>query len=125
MFAADDGLLDFSELLHQAALAACGVIFVNDALLRCLIEGANCHKGGFLCSIRIRTGNGYAGAGNIRAGGSTIYTITDTAFLVLLIAFDCGLNVSQLKFLRATTLVSARVEGDALFQVAEKLYITH
>ena len=90
-------------MLHQAALAACGVVLVNDALLRSFVKRADSHKRSLLCSIRIRTGNGDAGAGNKSAGGASIYTIADTAFLVLLVAFDCRLNISQLNFLRTIT----------------------
>jgi hypothetical protein len=77
------------EVFHQTALAAGGVILVDNTLRNGLVERAN---GGGSGGLRFFGGTGcncFASCGDECASGSTIDAIRYTFLFVLFVAFDC------------------------------------
>lgn len=77
------------QLPHQAALAAGGIVFVNDALVRNQIELAN---GSFDFSdgfFLIAAVDSFARFFYLRAGTAAVNSVLYTALFILPIAFNC------------------------------------
>jgi hypothetical protein len=79
--------------LHQAALAAGGVVLVDDALFSSLVQAADgLEHGGLIGSASFDGGASFAHGG---AGTTTEFAVAQAAGFILVIAFDLRLNVSQ------------------------------
>ena len=87
------GALEGGEALHEAALAAGGVVAVNDALLRSPVEGADGGQGGGAQFL----GGGFARGADGRAGLGADDLVADALALVGADALDGGSSVSQRK----------------------------
>ena len=81
------------QRLHQAALAARGIILVNNALFSGLIQAADGLDNGSL--VGLAGFDSGAGITNSGAGSATESAVTQTALLVLTIALDLRLDISQ------------------------------
>jgi hypothetical protein len=84
------------EALHQAALAAGGIVFMDGAFFRSRIQGTDRQQsrlaGGFLIAVL----NGRTSFSYESAGAANKETIANTSLLILPVALDLGLNISQL-----------------------------
>jgi hypothetical protein len=81
-------------MLHQAALAAGGIVFMNDTLARSLIQRADGLQHSFFRFLR-RTGQRCTGLSDECAGFAAIYTIANADFFVLPVALDLRLDICQ------------------------------
>jgi hypothetical protein len=83
-------------VLHQAALAAGGIIFMDNTFFCCFIQSADGFAGSlnglFLRAIR----KGGAGFLYECTGATGVDTVAQTTFLVLLVSLDLGLDIRQL-----------------------------
>jgi hypothetical protein len=84
---------DGSQRLHQAALAACSIILVDNAFFRSLIKVTDRleHSG----LIGLAGIDGSAGCTYGDAGGATESAVAQTLLLVLTVALDLRFNISQ------------------------------
>src|SRR3972149_1627450 len=91
------GVLCFqrSKLFHEAALSAGGVVLVNYAFLRSFVEGADRLQGGSARLFKVLVDDFFAGIFYVCASAAAKNTVTLAALLVLLIALDSRLDISQ------------------------------
>ena len=90
------GVLRGVKPFHQAALAAGGVIFVNNTFFRCFVQSADGIFYGFGC-FRGAINNSFVSFGNVCAGSTTENAVAKAFLFILFIALDCRLDISQLR----------------------------
>lgn len=87
--------LDGSQALHQSALAACSVVFVNYTFFRSLIQHTDGFQDGCFGVFGAFACEGLAGVAHGDAGTAAKDAVAQAALFVLRVAFDLGFDVSQ------------------------------
>jgi hypothetical protein len=97
------------QTLHQPALAASSIIFVDNALFRGSVELADRLDHCGLGDFRVLGFNRSASLSHESAGTPTINTVTNAAILILPISLDLRLDISQSRSSKKCPQVQARI----------------
>jgi hypothetical protein len=91
----DKLLAELRQSFHQAALAASGIVLVDDTLPSSNVELGDGGLNGFGRSFLIALGQFHTGFLHEGSGAATIDTVAQSPFLILFIALDRRLDISQ------------------------------